>query len=119
MLDLVKYHFSRNSGRASPSTREAIVGMLTMSQGFATDGSPDHVIAIIVPGSELILEHFFFFFESQTMGLSLANSSAPPVPSVAQRQRKGRRRLNASCSDDYGDIVSKVHQDDEYSKLHH
>lgn len=60
MLDLVKYHFSRNSGRASPSTREAIVGMLTMSQGFATDGSPDHVIAIIVPGSELILEHFFF-----------------------------------------------------------
>ena len=67
--------------------------MLTMSQAFATDGSSDH------------------------MGVSLDNSGAPPAPSVAQRQRKGRRRLNASFSDDYGDAVSKVHQDDEYSKF--
>jgi len=81
---------SRGTGRTSPSTREAIVGMLTMSQAFATDGSSDH------------------------MGVSLDNSGAPPAPSVAQRQRKGRRRLNASFSDDYGDAVSKVHQDDEY-----
>ena len=43
---------------------------------------------------------------------------APPVPSVTHRQRKGRRRLNATYSDEYAEVVSKVHQDDDYSKLH-
>ncbi|EFX82823.1 hypothetical protein DAPPUDRAFT_302352 [Daphnia pulex] len=80
-------------GRASPSTREAIVGMLTMSRGFSSPTSDQN-------GSLSIS--------------SLDKSNPPPVPVVSQRQRKGRRRLNSSLTDDYGDVVSKVHQDEEY-----
>lgn len=67
--------------------REAIVGMLTMSRGFTSPNS------------------------------SSGDQSVPPsCPSSSQRHRKGRRRPNASVGDDYSDVVSKVHQDDEYSK---
>ncbi|XP_045028311.1 lysine-specific demethylase 7B isoform X1 [Daphnia magna] len=75
-------------GRASPSTREAIVGMLTMSRGFSSPTSDQN---------------------------GFLNSNPPPHPSASQRQRKGRRRLNSSLTDDYDDVkVSKVHQDEEY-----
>lgn len=58
------------------------------------------------------------FQQSGTLSSSQLDHSAPPsVPVVQQKQRKGRRRLNTSLSDDYSDVVSKVHQDDEYSKL--
>jgi len=82
-----------NNGRTSPSTREAIVGMLTMSQGFAEDSSSDH---------------------NGGLSVNQLEPGAPPVPSVTHRQRKGRRRLNATYSDEYAEVVSKVHQDDDY-----
>ena len=67
--------------------REAIVGMLSMSRGFS---SPDPT------------------------GRRLSGNQSSSAAS-SQRNRKGRRQLNTSLSDDYGDGISKVHQDDDYS----
>ena len=95
---IVKSTNSRKTGRTSPSTREAIVGMLSMSRGFAPASATD-------PSAVAAL-----------LASSVYESAPPPLPSVAQRQRKGRRRLHASLTltDDVGDVISKVHQDDEY-----
>ena len=89
--------------------------MLTMSQGFATENSSDKVQCRF---GYFTLFHFNNKFSIQSGSLSFGGleKSIPPVPSVAQRHRKGRRRLNTSLTDDYGEVVSKVHQDDEYSK---
>lgn len=57
-------------------------------------------------------------FSLQNGALSLSGfdkSSLPPIPTVSQKQRKGRRRLHSSVADEYEDGFSKVHQDDEYS----
>jgi len=66
----------RSSGRASPSTREAIAGMLSISRAFL----PDH------------------------------SSSKEELASPRLRRKK------IQFSDDYGENIDKVHQDEDYSK---
>jgi len=66
----------RSSGRASPSTREAIAGMLSISRAFM----PDH------------------------------SSSKEEMASPRLRRKK------IQFSDDYGENIDKVHQDEDYSK---
>lgn len=65
-----------SSGRASPSTREAIAGMLSISRAFM----PDH------------------------------SSSKEEMASPRLRRKK------IQFSDDYGENIDKVHQDEDYSK---
>lgn len=66
-----------SSGRASPSTREAIAGMLSISRGFMSDHSS-----------------------------SKDEMSSPRL-----------RRKKIQFSDDYGENIDKVHQDEDYSKF--
>jgi hypothetical protein len=66
-----------SSGRASPSTREAIAGMLSISRAFM----PDH------------------------------SSSKDEMSSPRLRRKK------IQFSDDYGENIDKVHQDEDYSKF--
>jgi hypothetical protein len=66
-----------SSGRASPSTREAIAGMLAISRAFL----PDH-------------------------SNSKDEMSSPRL-----------RRKKIQFSDDYGENIDKVHQDEDYSKF--